>query len=82
VPVSLEDPILDPQDAARWQGLALLLGNLRTPDERARFAALYARELRDPTALDALAGLLAAAAALAAREEATVPAPYRMAHVA
>jgi hypothetical protein len=84
--VSPDYQTLDPQDAARWQGLAILLGRLRTPDERARFAALYRKEAPDPSAHQALAGLLAAAAALTAREETAQGVPARgsrpMAHVA
>jgi hypothetical protein len=82
----LDYQTLDPQDAARWQGLAILLGRLRTPDERAQFAAIYRKEAPDPSAHQALAGLLAAAAALAAREETAPGVPARgsrpMAHVA
>jgi hypothetical protein len=65
---SVEPRLHDPADAARWQGLAVLLGSLRTADDRARFATLYRREARDAEAEDALSGLLEAAAALWARE--------------
>ncbi len=59
---------LDPEDAERWKELALLLGDLRTPVERARFATLYQHEATDSDAGADLAALLETAAVLWARE--------------
>jgi hypothetical protein len=55
---------MDAQDMARWEGLALLLGSLRTAEDRARFARLYGGAARDDDAGEAVDGLLMAAAAL------------------
>ena len=62
--------IEDPDDALRYQSLAVLLGRLRCDDERARFAALYRAEARDGESELALEGLLSASVALWQRENA------------
>jgi hypothetical protein len=64
---------MDAQDMARWEGLALLLGSLRTADDRARFARLYRAAAQDDDAGEAVDGLLAAAAALWGRGQRPSP---------
>ncbi|GAC1437181.1 MAG: hypothetical protein NVSMB65_11380 [Chloroflexota bacterium] len=54
----------------RYQSLAVLLGRLRSEDERARFATIYRAEARDAEAEGSLEGLLSASAILWERESA------------
>jgi len=66
---SLQMWLDDSEDAARYAGLAVLLGRLRREDERARFAAVYGAAAPDAEAGESLRGLLKAAATLQQREE-------------
>ena len=67
--------MLDPRDMERYEGLALLLGALRTAADRTRFGGLYRQVARDDGAEEAITGLLRVAAGLWAREGDREPTP-------